>query len=145
MPLGRYLDLKGRRKVLTLGIFAISVLTASISVTKNVYLISIIHGAMGVCAVAVAVSSLTMITDLTAVTNRGVGMGAFDTSNIVGYAMGIGSATFMLRLTGDNFGLAFVLTGALLFAVALASIMFVRETAPSFARQDFLMNPLAAL
>jgi MFS family permease len=144
-PIGSHVDMKGRRRMLILGLLSISLLTMAISLTKNLYAVSIIHAIMGFSGAAVTVSSLTMITDLTTVSNRGVSMGGFDFSNILGYALGISFATALLHFTGNNYGLAFVATGILLLGAGLASIIWVRETIHSSARQSFHVNPLVAL
>ena len=144
-PIGSYVDLKGRRRTLILGLLSVSLLTMAISLTRNVYTISIIHAIMGFSGAAVTVSSLTMITDLTAVTNRGVSMGGFDFSNILGYALGISFATTLLHFTGHNYRLAFVATGILLLGASIASIVGLRETSGSPSRRDFRVNPLVAL
>jgi MFS family permease len=144
-PIGAYIDLKGRRNMLLLGLLSISLLTMSISLTNNAYSIAIIHAVMGFSGAAVTVSSLTMITDLTAVSNRGVGMGGFDFSNILGYALGISFATTILHLTDSNYGVAFVATGILLLAAGVASIIWVKETSRSSNRRSHRVNPLAAL
>jgi MFS family permease len=144
-PIGSYVDLKGRRRMLLLGLLSISFLTMAISLTRNFYEISIIHAVMGFSGAAVTVSSLTMITDLTAVSNRGVSMGGFDLSNILGYALGISFATTLLHFTGHNYRLAFVATGILLLGASIASIVGVRETSYSTTHRSFQVNPLAAL
>jgi len=144
-PIGSYVDLKGRRRMLLLGLLSISLLTMAISLTKNFYSIAIIHAVMGFSGAAVTVSSLAMITDLTAVSNRGVSMGGFDFSNILGYALGISFATTILHLTGRNYVLAFVATGIVLLGGCVASIIWVKETSHSSARRSYRVNPLAAL
>ena len=144
-PVGRYVDLKGRRRMLILGLLSVSLLTMAISLTRDVYAISIIHAIMGFSGAAVTVSSLTMITDLTAVSNRGVSMGGFDFSNVLGYALGISFATSVLHLTRNDFGLAFVATGILLLSAGIVSIIWLKETSHSFVEQKFLLNPLVAL
>lgn len=144
-PIGRYVDLKGRRRMLISGLLSVSLLTMTMSLTKNFYAISIIHGIMGLSGAAVTVSSLTMVTDLTALSNRGVGMGGFDLSNILGYALGISFATSILHFTGNNYGLAFIATGILLFSAGIATIAFVRETSRSSNHRSFAVNPLVAL
>ena len=144
-PIGAYVDLKGRRWMLILGLLSISLLTMTISLTRDSYVIAIIHAIMGFSGAAVTVSSLTMITDLTAVSNRGVSMGGFDFSNILGYAFGISLATTLLHFTGHNYGLAFVATGILLLAASVASMVWVKETSHSARRQTRQVNPLLAL
>jgi MFS family permease len=146
-PIGSYVDLKGRRWMLILGLLSISLLTMAISLTRNSYVIAIIHAIMGFSGAAVTVSSLTMITDLTAVSNRGVSMGGFDFSNILGYAFGISLATTLLHFTGHNYELAFVATGVLLLGASVASIAWVKETSRSARRPTPHphVNPLLAL
>lgn len=144
-PIGAYVDLKGRRWMLILGLLSISLLTMTISLTRDSYVIAIIHAIMGFSGAAVTVSSLTMITDLTAVSNRGVSMGGFDFSNILGYALGISFATTILHLTGRNYGFAFVATGILLLVASVASIIWVRETSHASAHRSYQVNPLVAL
>jgi MFS family permease len=144
-PIGAYVDLKGRRWMLILGLLSISLLTMTISLTRDSYVIAIIHAIMGFSGAAVTVSSLTMITDLTAVSNRGVSMGGFDFSNILGYAFGISLATTLLHFTGHNYGLAFVATGILLLAASVASMVWVKETSHSARRRTRQVNPLLAL
>ena len=144
-PIGAYVDLKGRRWMLILGLLSISLLTMTISLTRDSYVIAIIHAIMGFSGAAVTVSSLTMITDLTSVSNRGVSMGGFDFSNILGYAFGISLATTLLHFTGRNYGLAFVVTGTLLLAASVASMVWVRETSHSERRRTRQVNPLLAL
>jgi len=142
--IGAYVDLKGRRRMLLFGLLSISVLTMAISLTRDVYPIAIVHAIMGFSGAAVTVSSLTMITDLTGVSNRGVSMGGFDFSNIIGYALGISFATTILHLTNRNYEVAFVATGILLLAAGVASIIWVKETShPSTG--SYHVNPLAAL
>jgi MFS family permease len=144
-PIGTYVDLKGRRRMLLLGLLSISLLTMTISLTRNSYVIAIIHAIMGFSGAAVTVSSLTMITDLTAVSNRGVSMGGFDFSNILGYALGISFATTVLHLTGRNYGFAFVATGILLLAASVTSIIWVKETSHPSTPRSYKVNPLIAL
>jgi MFS family permease len=144
-PIGSYVDAKGRRRMLILGLMSVSLLTMTISLTRDIYAISIIHAIMGFSGAAVTVSSLTMITDLTAVSNRGVSMGGFDFSNILGYALGISFATTILHFTHRNYGFAFVATGILLLAAGIATIVGVRETNRSPIRRRFYVNPLVAL
>ena len=143
-PIGAYVDLKGRRRMLLLGLLSVSLLTMAISLTRNVYAVSIIHTVMGFSGAAVTVASLTMITDLTAVSNRGLGMGGFDFSNILGYALGISLATTILHFTQRNYELAFVATGVILLSVSIASIAWIRETSHS-STQSHQVNPLRSL
>jgi len=144
-PIGSYLDMKGRRRMLILGLVSISLLTMAISLTRNVYIISIIHAIMGFSGAAVTVSSLTMLTDLTAVSNRGVSMGGFDLSNIFGYALGISFATTVLHFTHRDYTLAFIATGILLLSASMTTIAWVKETSYPSVKRSFRFSPMKGL
>lgn len=145
IPVGRYVDLKGRRLILVLGLLSISIFTMAMALTRNVYIVTLIHALMGVSAASVTISSLTIITDLTVRTNRGIGMGTFDFSNIVGYAVGIAFATSLLHFTENDYSLSFVITGILMIGATLACLIFVQETTKTLTGQPFVLNPLTAL
>ena len=99
LPVGAWIDRSGRRKAFVLGMAMITLLTAAISSTRtNIPFVGGAHAFMGLGAAMVTISSLTMITDLTTVENRGAGMGAFDLANLSGYGIGVISGTVLLRL-----------------------------------------------
>jgi len=101
LPVGAWIDRSGRRKAFVLGMAMITVLTAAISLTRtDIPLVGGAHAVMGLGAAMVTISSLTMITDLTTVQNRGAGMGAFDLANLSGYGIGVISGTVLVRLFG---------------------------------------------
>jgi len=89
LPVGAYVDRKGRRKVFVVGLGLIAILSLLIGLSNNLVLVGGAHGLEGLAAAMVTVASLTMITDLTVVTNRGVSMGGFDLANLAGYGVGI--------------------------------------------------------
>src|SRR5438876_7105239 len=89
LPVGAYVDRKGRRKVFVAGLGLIAILSLLIGLSNNLLLVGGAHGVEGLAAAMVTVSSLTMITALTVVTNRGVGMGGVDLANPAGYGGGI--------------------------------------------------------
>lgn len=142
--MGRLVDVWSRRRVLLLGLLTIALLTFLISLTRDYAAVATLHGLMGISAAAVTVASLTMITDLTSVSNRGLGMGAFDFSNIMGYTGGIALATLLLHLERD-LGAIFMTTSGILLAAWAACAALLRETRPIAERQRFALNPLEGL
>src|SRR6266702_2713520 len=89
LPVGTFVDLRGRRKAFVAGMTMISILTLLIGVSNNLVLVGGAHALEGLAAAMVTVASLTMITDLTVKENRGASMGGFDLANLAGYGTGI--------------------------------------------------------
>ncbi len=105
LPVGAWVDRQGRRRAFVAGMGLITVLTLVISFTRtNIPFVGGAHALMGLSAAMVTVSSLTMITDLTVVRNRGTGMGAFDMANLVGYGVGILFGTVMEKAFASSLG-----------------------------------------
>jgi len=84
-----YVDRKGRRKVFVGGTWSHCNPESSVGLSNNLLLVGGAHGLEGLAAAMVTVASLTMITDLTVVTNRGVGMADLTLPNLGGYGVGI--------------------------------------------------------
>ncbi|HZY93285.1 MAG TPA: MFS transporter [Candidatus Bathyarchaeia archaeon] len=115
LPVGNYVDRRGRRRTFILGLASISILTLCIGLTRNTIIVGGAHALMGVSAALVTIASLTMITDLTVVENRGTGMGAFDLANLGGYGVGAVLATFLEGILGaGELGLAFIFVAGIL-------------------------------
>jgi MFS family permease len=106
-PVGRLCDAHRRRSVFIASLAFMVILRSAIGLTKNLYIISIIHAFMGISAAGITVASLTMITDLTNLTNRGTGMGSFDFANIGGYAVGLLFAGRLVGVFRRNLGSGF--------------------------------------
>ena len=129
LPVGAYVDRKGRRKVFVAGLGLIAILSLVIGLSNNLLLVGSAHGIEGLAAAMVTVASLTMITDLTVVTNRGVGMGGFDLANLGGYGVGIVlGATFSTVFAAD-LGASFLVVSAILGVSAVAVFFILREPA----------------
>jgi MFS family permease len=127
LPVGAYVDRSGRRRAFLVGMALISVLTLIIGITNDVPIVSAAHALMGLSAALVTIASLTMITDLTVVENRGVGMGAFDLSNIGGYGVGILLGTIFARVFPERLGNTFLVVAGI-FAMATAFVyLFLQE------------------
>lgn len=145
LPMGRVCDLRGRKLVFVTSLGYMGLLIAGLGLTRNLYVVSAIHALMGIGAAGVTVSSLTMITDLTAERNRGAGMGTFDFANIGGYALGLFLGGRFEGAFSGNLGDAFFVTGgavALAFAVSLIAL---REPPHLPRGVEMSLNPLKAI
>jgi len=145
IPVGRLCDTRGRKKVFVFALGYVAFLTAAIGVTRNIFFVAGIHALMGIGAAGVTVSSLTMITDLTHLKNRGKGMGLFDFSNIGGYAVGLLAGGGLQTLFASDLGIAFAVTGASVAAALLLSSILLKEPAHERKRERLELNPLKAL
>ena len=129
LPVGTYVDLRGRKKVFVAGLALISVLSLLIGLSNNLVLVGGAHGVEGLAAAFVTVASLTMITDLTVETNRGVGMGGFDLSNLAGYGVGIGLGVLFSSVFSSNLGASFLVVSAILGISTVVVFFILREPA----------------
>jgi MFS family permease len=127
LPVGAYVDRKGRRKVFVAGLGLIAILTLLIGLSNNLVLVGGAHGLEGLAAAMVTVASLTMITDLTVVTNRGVGMGGFDLANLAGYGVGIVLGFVFTGVFAADLGASFLVVSAILGVSAVAVFLILRE------------------
>jgi MFS family permease len=129
LPVGAYVDRKGRRKVFVAGLGLIAILSLVIGLSNNLLLVGSAHGLEGLAAAMVTVASLTMITDLTVVTNRGVGMGGFDLANLGGYGVGIVLGAAFSTVFAADLGASFLVVSAILGVSAVAVFFILREPA----------------
>ena len=126
-PIGMYVDRRGRKRMLLFGLTSITTLTFLLGLSRDTLYIGVVHGVMGVSAAAVIVSTLTMITDLTKISDRGVGMGLFDLANIAGYAGGILIGTGLYTAFETNPSYVFFATAILLLTAAVLAKILVIE------------------
>jgi MFS family permease len=128
LPVGAWIDRSGRRRAFVLGMGMITVLTAAISSTNtDIPFVGGAHAIMGLGAAMVTISSLTMITDLTNVENRGAGMGAFDLANLSGYGVGVISGTVLLRVFAQSLGTIFQIVAGLFGVATIFAFLALRE------------------
>ncbi len=127
LPVGAYVDRRGRRKVFVAGLGLIAILSLLIGLSNNLALVGGAHGLEGLAAAMVTVASLTMITDLTVVTNRGVGMGGFDLANLGGYGVGIVLGVAFSSVFAADLGASFLVVSAILGVSAVAVYFILRE------------------
>src|SRR5713226_7970953 len=119
LPVGTFVDLRGRRKAFVAGMAMISILTFLIGLSNNLILVGSAHALEGLAAAMVTVASLTMITDLTVKENRGAGMGGFDLSNLAGYGAGILLGLAFSHIFASNLGYSFLVISAAIGASAV--------------------------
>ncbi len=147
VPLGILCDRHGRRKVFLGGLGLMGALIVSVAATQNVFVVAVLHAFMGLAAAAITVSSLTVITDLTNVRNRGKGMGAFDFSNIGGYAGGLLVGGWLSEAFKSSLPSAFLVTGSVMFAALGVSYFVLREPvhSPEEGKTVVSLNPFAGM
>lgn len=141
--IGSYSDKKGRKNVFLIGLLSSAIFMTSIGLTTDIYTISFIHALMGISASAVTVATLTMLTDLTVIENRGTGMGAFDFFNIIGYALGILLSSWLISIFYHRLSYVF-LTAGVLFLITTILSLFLKEPPHEFSER-FHANPFTAL
>jgi len=146
LPVGAWVDRKGRRRAFLAGMSSITVLTLAISFTRtNIPLVGGAHALMGLSAAMVTISSLTMITDLTVVENRGAGMGAFDLANLSGYGVGIVFGAIAETVFQASVGTVFQIV-AIVFALATVfAFLALREPPHAYQGRKTLSEMLENL
>ena len=134
LPVGAYVDRRGRRRAFVFGMILVSVLTFVIGLSNNLYLVGSAHALTGLAAALITVSSLTMITDLTMKENRGAGMGTFNLSTLAGYGLGIVMGVEFSQIFNQDLGASFLIVAGVLAVAAVFSFFALRE--PPHASQE---------
>jgi MFS family permease len=145
VPMGRYCDTRGRKRVFVFSLAYVALLTGAIGITRNLYFVATIHALTGIGAAGITVSSLTMITDLTNEGNRGRGMGLFDFSNIGGYATGLLVGGGLNSYFASGLGYAFAVTGGAIAVALVISALILKEPPHKMEPGPIVLNPLKAL
>jgi MFS family permease len=135
LPVGTFVDLRGRRRAFVAGMTMISILTFLIGLSNNLILVGSAHALEGLAAAMVTVASLTMITDLTVKENRGAGMGGFDLSNLAGYGAGILLGLAFSHIFASNLGYSFLVISAVMGASAVFVYFALHEPMHSSREQ----------
>ncbi len=144
-PVGLYIDRRGRKNMLLFGLLSITTLTFLVGLSRDTIYITVVHGLMGISAAAVIVSTLTMLTDLTKISDRGVGMGIFDLANIAGYAGGILIGTWLYTTFTTNPSYVFFTAAALLLVVTILAKTLIIEPPHERLRAPLSFNFFKAL
>jgi MFS family permease len=145
LPVGTFVDLRGRRKAFVAGMAMISILTFVIGLSNNLVLVGGAHALEGLAAAMVTVASLTMITDLTVKENRGAGMGGFDLANLAGYGAGIFLGVAFSHIFASNLGYSFLVVSAVMGASAVFVYFALHEPLHSSKGQQNLHGIYDAL
>lgn len=127
LPVGAYVDSRGRRRAFVAGMILISILTFAIGLSNDLFLVGSAHALEGLAAALITVSSLTMITDLTIEKNRGAGMGAFNLSTLAGYGLGIFVGVAFSQVFSANLGDSFLVIAGILGVAAVFAYFALRE------------------
>ena len=144
-PTGMYVDRHGRKHILLFALTSMTILTFLIGLSRDTLFIAVVHGVMGVSVAAIIVSTLTMITDLTKKSDRGVGMGLFDLANIAGYAGGILIGTGLYTAFETNPSYVFFATATLLLTVTILAKILVIEPPHEQLKAPLTFNFFKAL
>jgi MFS family permease len=145
LPVGTFVDLRGRRRAFVAGMATISILTFVIGLSNNLVLVGGAHALEGLAAAMVTVASLTMITDLTVKENRGAGMGGFDLANLAGYGAGIFLGVAFSHIFASNLGYSFLVVSSVMGASTAFVYFSLHEPAHSSNQQRNLRGIYDAL
>jgi MFS family permease len=135
LPVGTFVDLRGRRRAFVAGMAMISILTFVIGLSNNLIVVGGAHALEGLAAAMVTVGSLTMITDLTVEKNRGAGMGGFDLANLAGYGAGIFLGVAFSHIFAANLGFSFLVISAVMGASAIF-VYFALHEPPHVSKEQ---------
>ncbi len=127
LPLGRLCDTRGRRRIFASSLGFMAAMMVTIGLTRDIYAVATIHALMGIGAAGVTVSTLAMITDLTARENRGAGMGGFGFVSIGGYAIGLLLGSKLDQAFASDLSVAFFVTGAAVASAFGIAVLLLRE------------------
>ncbi|MFB6491438.1 MAG: MFS transporter [Thermoproteus sp. AZ2] len=142
---GRAADRLGRRPAMLLGYFgrlaAMALMYLALLWGQGPLLVGALNAITGFVTAFILVSSLAMVTDLTEFNNRGLGMGAFEFSNLGGYAIGylLGAALYQALGGAGAMGALAGLTAA-----AAPAVVLMAETAP-VKGVEIPLNPFKGL
>ena len=142
---GRYADRFGRRPAMVLGylarLAAMALMYLALAWGWGPLAVGAANAAAGFFTAFILVSSLAMVTDLTEVRNRGLGMGAFELTNLGGYAVGyiVGAGLFQALGGAGSFAALVVFT-----AVLTPLVFVMAETAP-LKGVEIPLNPFKGL
>ncbi len=127
IPIGHLADRFSRKNLHVIGMMLITILTAGIGFTTNLYNISLLHALMGLSAATATVTSLTLLGDATKLTNRGKSMGGFDLANLGGYGLGFGLGSLLVNTFASKLSYAFWLTAGIFLIAGVMALKLLEE------------------
>ncbi len=142
LGLGAYIDTRGRKNVLLLGLLVGSLALFGLLLTEEAVPLFVINAFHGMSAAAILVSSLALLADYAPPERRGKMMGMFDFVNIFGWITGFGIGGVLIDVYRDNIGMTFVIAGVMgvaAFGYALLNIQEPRAAQPKKSNISFSM------
>lgn len=127
LPVGAYVDQRGRRRAFLAGLILVSSLTFVIGLSNNLFLVGSAHAIEGLAAALITVSSLAMITDLTVEKNRGTGMGAFNLFTLAGYGVGLVLGVAFSQVYSGSLGDSFFIVSGVMAIAPVFAYFALRE------------------
>lgn len=151
LPLGRFADIHGRKKVFLTGIFLMVFATVALSLASTIEFLIIFRLLQGICAAMITSTSFAMLTSVFPQEKRGMAMGVVVSSVYLGISAGptlaglmvqylnwrwifysavpVELAALVFALTqlkgewADAYGERFDLLGSILYMIALAAVI----------------------
>ena len=125
---GVLIDRYGRRGMLLFGLLIGAGSLICTILTKNLVVMFLARGLLGIGAAAILVSSLALLTDYAPKNKRGREMGAFDAINLLGWFVGFAAGFVLLGIFGEGrVYLLFIVGGGLAGFGLLYSLLNVKE------------------
>lgn len=140
--LGVLADRMGRKWLIVYGLLFSSSISLAFTFTSNDLYLAIIHGLQGVCACAIIVGSLALVTDLAKQTSRGRAMGAYDFSTIIGYGAGFFFALVLIDGNPANAHIPFYVGAVMALAGGIISTIVLKDSKVEVPKMESLRQNL---
>lgn len=135
--IGVIMDKVGRKWIISIALIASSAISLAFTFSPDPVYLAIMHGLQGICAAAIIVGSLALLTDIAKRTSLGRDMGTYDFFTILGYGLGFFVALIIINNNPANAHLPFyigalaALVGGIFSSVMLRDSSTPRAAAPS--------------
>ncbi|MGI0083469.1 MAG: MFS transporter [Nitrososphaerales archaeon] len=126
--LGVLVDKIGRKWVIVTALLCSSFITFSFTLTKIIGLLILIHALQGICASAIVIATLALLTDVSKLSNRGREMGAYDFFTISGYGIGFVFAAFLIGGNPNEAYLPFYLGASVALAGSVILALILKDS-----------------
>lgn len=126
--IGIVADRFGRKWIISVGLVVSSAVSLAFTFYSNSLYLTVIHGIQGVCAAAIVVSTLALLTDLAKDSTRGREMGAYDFFTIAGYGLGFFMALIIINGDAANARIPFYVGAAAALVGGVFSAVFLKDS-----------------
>jgi MFS family permease len=126
--IGIFADKFGRKWIISIGLLISAVVSLAFTFYSDPVYLAIIHGLQGICAAAIVVCSLALLTDLAKTTTRGRDMGAYDFFTIAGYGLGFFAALIIIDGNAANAHLPFYFGAIAAVVGGIFSTLVLKDT-----------------